>query len=173
MEALFDVMTDTTIEQVVFVTNDTDIVPALRKIKEYNEISSRSPVRIGLIVPIRKNERRPNKSLTAEADWTIHYINEHELDKAQLPCRLLGRKVAIKPIDWFKFPSKVAEIIAVLSEVEGSVPKAWKWLSKPLYPAEGLPTSDNTPIDVMDDESELAVILEHAKAYAQNKNSKE
>lgn len=62
------------------------------------------------IVPISNTEeRRPNKSLTAEADWTIKYIDKHELKKVQLSCRLLGRKVAIKPIVWFKSPSKVAK----------------------------------------------------------------
>ncbi len=84
-----------------------------------------------------------------------------------------GRKVALKPNSWFKYSDKVAEIIAVLSDcgVEGSVPKAWKWLSKPLHSAEGLPRLDVAPIHLMDNVADLDIILKHARAYAAYKKS--
>lgn len=175
LEALFDVVTDQSIDQVVFVTNDTDILPALRKIKEYNLLGLRKPVKVGLIVPIKNStQAKPSGSLIAESDWSIKSISEQELDRAQLPCRITGgKKVALKPIGWFKHPDKVEEIITILSEkgVEGSVPKAWKWLSKDLHPAENLPCLDVKPLQVMDNSEHLETILAHAKAYAKYKKS--
>ncbi|MCC4821300.1 NYN domain-containing protein, partial [Vibrio lentus] len=41
VEAVFDALTDPELEQIVFVTNDTDILPALEKIKAFNDISER------------------------------------------------------------------------------------------------------------------------------------
>lgn len=175
VEALFDVVTDLTIEQVVFMTYDTDIVPALQKIKEYNAIGLRSPVKIGLITPTLNNTRKPNGSLIPEADWVIDSISEEELERAQLPCRISGgRTTALKPNSWFRHPDKVAEIIAILSEkgVEGSVPKAWKWLSQPLHAADDLPRLNGIPLDGMDKISHLVIILEHVKAYADYKKHK-
>jgi 6-hydroxy-3-succinoylpyridine 3-monooxygenase len=38
LEAVYDAVTDLTLEHIVFVTNDTDIIPALRKIQHHNEL---------------------------------------------------------------------------------------------------------------------------------------
>lgn len=143
LEAVYDAVTDLTLEHIVFVTNDTDIIPVLRKIQSHNALKQRSPVKIGLIIPMRKSdsERKGNQSLKDFADWTIEHIHDEEFQAAQLPCRIFGpRKIALKPISWFKYPEKVEEILNILSQnsVEGSVPKAWKWLSQPLHPADGL-----------------------------------
>ena len=66
LEAVYDAVTEQTLEQVVFVTNDTDILPALQKIRTHNALQQRSPVKIGLIVPIKPDDksRQANKSLT-------------------------------------------------------------------------------------------------------------
>ena len=174
LEAVYDAITDLTLEHIVFVTNDTDIIPALQKIQYHNGLSLRPSVRIGLIIPTRKNdsERKGNKSLKDCADWTIEHIHEKELQTAQMPCRVLGsRKTALKPISWFKYPEKAQEILNTLSlkGVEGSVPKAWKWLERPLHHAEGLASIDDIPAEHMDNETVLDIIQQHAEAYADYK----
>ncbi|MEL0622794.1 NYN domain-containing protein [Marinomonas arenicola] len=175
LEAVYDAVSDLTLEHIVFVTNDTDIIPALRKIQYHNGLKQRSSVKIGLIIPTRKNdkERKGNKSLKDFADWTIEYIHDEELKTAQLPCRVFGpRKTALKPVSWFKYPEKVQDILDTLSQkdVEGSVPKSWKWLERPLHAAEGLANIDGIPANFMDDGSALDIIYQHAKAYANYKN---
>lgn len=173
LEAVYDAVTDLTLEHIVFVTNDTDIIPALRKIQSHNALKQRSPIKIGLIIPIRKgdSERQGNKSLKDFADWTIKYIHEEELQISQLPCRVAGAKSVIKPVSWFKYPEKVQNILNILSQkdVEGSVPKVWKWLECPLHHADWLENMKGIPADWMDDEIALDIIHQHAKAYADYK----
>lgn len=174
LEAVYDAVTDLTLEQVVFVTNDTDIIPALRKIQSHNALKQRSPVKIGLIIPMRKgdSERQGNKSLKDFADWTIEHIHDEELQAAQLPCRIFGpRKTALKPISWFRYPERVQEVLNTLSQkgVEGNIPKAWKWLERPLHPADGLENIEGIPAEFMDDDTALEIIHQHAQAYADYK----
>lgn len=173
LEAVYDAVTDLTLEHIVFVNNDTDIIPALRKIQSHNALKQRSPIKIGLIIPMRKgdSERQGNKSLKDFADWTIKYIHEEELQMSQLPCRVAGAKSVIKPVSWFKYPEKVQNILNILSQkdVEGSVPKVWKWLECPLHHADGLENMKGIPADWMDDEIALDIIHQHAKAYADYK----
>ncbi|WP_111637241.1 NYN domain-containing protein [Marinomonas shanghaiensis] len=173
LEAVYDAVTDLTLEHIVFVTNDTDIIPALRKIHSHNALKQRSPVKIGLIIPMIKgdSERQGNKSLKDFADWTIKYIHEEELKISQLPCRVAGAKSAIKPISWFRYPERVQEVLNTLSQkgVEGSVPKAWKWLERPLHPADGLEYIEGIPAELMDDDTALEIIYQHAQAYADHK----
>ena len=171
LEAVYDGVTDTSLEHIVFVTNDTDIIPALKKLRHHNEHQVRDPIRIGLIIPARKSDsqRRGNKSLKELADWTIEFIHNWELEQAQLPCRIFGdKRTAIKPTSWFKHAEKVEEILGILSQkgVEGSIPKAWKWLERPLHQADNLPNFDGIPAEHMDDEKRLDITLEHVKAYA-------
>jgi 6-hydroxy-3-succinoylpyridine 3-monooxygenase len=174
LEAVYDAITDLSIEQVVFVTNDTDIVPALEKIKYHNTLKVRSPIKIGLIIPRKSDNdefRQANKSLSALADWTIKYIFEEELAASQLPCRVVGSKTALKPIGWFKYPKKVGRILDTLTDpqVEKSLPRAWKWLNKPLHKANNLPYLEGAPANNMDDEEALAIIEQHVSAYATHK----
>ncbi|MGR6500914.1 MULTISPECIES: NYN domain-containing protein [Shewanella] len=174
IEAVYDAITEPDLKQVVFVTNDTDIAPALSKIRTYNKLQIRDEVKIGLIVPIKSNDdsRRANKSLSALADWTIHHITDEELAASQLPCRLPAKKKsAFKPSGWFKYPDRVQEILEILSDkhVAKSIPAAWNWLSKPLQQVEGLPNLENLPCNCMDDEVALETIRQHAIAYAKFK----
>ncbi|TKG22841.1 NYN domain-containing protein [Vibrio lentus] len=175
IEAVYDAITEPDLEQVVFVTNDTDIAPALSKIREYNKLQLRDEVKIGLIVPIKSDDdsRRANKSLRALADWTIDHIRDEELAASQLPCRLPAKMSAFKPSGWFKYPDRVQEILEILSdrEVAKSIPGSWKWLSKPLQQVEGLPNLGSLPCDCMDDEVALETIRQHAIAYATFKKS--
>lgn len=65
------------------------------------------------------------------------------------------------------------EILSTLSQkgVEGSVPKAWKWLERPLHTADNLPNFNGIPAEHMDDEKLLDIILLHVRAYAEHKLS--
>lgn len=176
LEAVYDGLMDPELEHIVFMTNDTDIVPALLKIKQHNALKIRSPIKVGLITPINEGEAhiRVNKSLSNLADWTIRYISENELKMAQLPCRVVGkRKTSLKPLSWFKYSEEVTDILNILSapDVEGSIHKAWKWLEKPLHRAEGLPYVEGCPGSLLDDKDALSIIRAHVVAYEKHKIS--
>ncbi|MBV8665176.1 MAG: hypothetical protein JO269_01705 [Burkholderiaceae bacterium] len=72
--------------QIVLCTNDSDMEPALEKIR-----SDFPQIEIGFIaaVPTPTNGtpegRRPNKSLQNPAHWTRHSIRDDELAAAQMP----------------------------------------------------------------------------------------
>ena len=89
-------------EQLVFVTNDSDIAPVLEAIREdFSDI-----LKIGVIFPIRKSAgketRRPaNKQLSSLADWTRRHITDEELAVSHLPNQVPTRKRPIsKPEYW-------------------------------------------------------------------------
>ncbi|MCH8493424.1 MAG: NYN domain-containing protein [Idiomarina sp.] len=86
-------------EHIVFVSNDTDIFPALEAIREDFD----GAVKIGVIIPIRQHEnsRPPNAKLSNYADWTRKYITEAELAASQLPEIIPTKKKPIrKPEYW-------------------------------------------------------------------------
>ena len=86
------------VEQIVFVTNDTDIEPALAAIRE----DFKDNIQIGVIIPVRKDSGRPaNRRLSNYANWTRKYITDDELASSQLPERIATRKKPItKPEYW-------------------------------------------------------------------------
>lgn len=82
--------------QVVVFSNDSDLAPALSAVK-----SLRSDLTIGVVAPIRGENRQPSADLKNIADWTRHGIKDRELAAAQLPDKVLTRKRAIaKPEHW-------------------------------------------------------------------------
>ena len=87
-------------EQVVLVSGDSDLKPALEFIKQdYPKIF------VGLILPrpklIGSNQRPKNTSLSASSDWTRAYILESELEQSQLSNKVpTNKKPAIKPSYW-------------------------------------------------------------------------
>lgn len=86
------------VEQVIFVSNDTDLEPALKAIRE----DMGSEITIGVIIPIRSDSRRPpNQRLSQYADWTRSYITDDELVSSQLPDKIPTRKKPIlRPEYW-------------------------------------------------------------------------
>lgn len=176
LDAVFDAFCDQSIEQIVFVTNDTDIVPALAKLKELNALGLRSPIKIGLVTPSKERigPRRTNNSLSRLADWTINFIMDKELAESQLPYRVIGgKKPAFKPISWFEHRTKISELFDILSaqDVCGSVPKAWRWLSEEKPTIEGLPTLAPNPLTMLSTLEGIKAVLQHAVAYADYKKS--
>lgn len=83
-------------EQVVVVSSDSDLVPALELVA--NDVPS---MRRGLILPRGESingarQRPPNAELSKFAHWTRHEIKNAELAACQLPARVPTNK---KPID--------------------------------------------------------------------------
>jgi len=89
-------------EQLVFVTNDSDIEPALEFIK--NDFQDK--FKVGVIIPIRKNtsdnKHRPaNQGLSNLADWTRSYITDEELSSSWLDDKIAtNKKPILKPEYW-------------------------------------------------------------------------
>lgn len=86
------------LEQVVFVSNDTDLEPVLRALRE----DFRDKLQIGIVIPIRFQSRRPaNQRLSQYADWTRSYISDDELKMSQLADKIATNKKPIrKPHYW-------------------------------------------------------------------------
>ena len=166
VEALYDVMTCSDLDCVVFVTNGTDLGSALRKIKSLNGVM------VGLVLPIKAKAwqaRKPNKELIQYADWYRSHIGDDELNRAQLPHKLDlgGRKVIRKPDSWFGQTDILANIFDVLMPAFGNKRnKCWQWLETTKPECEGLPTLSDLPIRLLDEETDALKVLEHAKAYA-------
>lgn len=86
------------VDQVVFVSNDSDLEPALKAIQ--HDFGDR--VKIGVILP-RSDPKRPlSRSLMKQSHWTRRYIRNEELGESHLP-RVIVRnrsKDIVKPDYW-------------------------------------------------------------------------
>lgn len=125
LHAYHDALTNQ-IDQAVIVSNDTDLVPALRMIR------ANTPVRIGLVVPTRDRERRPNADLAKHCHWVRKHLTVEELAASQLP-RVVpgGKKPTIKPDSWYPHPKLFLEALALAESVRGSHSAAFKWFDAP------------------------------------------
>lgn len=87
------------IEQCILVSNDSDLIPALKAIKEDFPFT-----RLGAVMPIlfsNRNNRPANKGIEVITHWTRSYIRAEELEKFQLPEKIPTRKKPIiKPNYW-------------------------------------------------------------------------
>ncbi|MCF6459396.1 NYN domain-containing protein [Pseudoalteromonas sp. MMG024] len=164
VHAIFDTLMDPTIEQVVFVSNDTDILPAMLKLREYRQLSGR-PIVIGLVIP-KKDERTANTSLIRAADWHIPNISDFELQSSQLPNRVnKGRKPAFKPNSWYETPEIVSDILGLLKEAYGKMNEVYRWLdSIPKNYPEHLPKLEASPFQEMNTKAGCERVLVHAQA---------
>ncbi|MCP4261233.1 MAG: NYN domain-containing protein [Ketobacter sp.] len=84
--------------QLVICTNDTDIVPALKRVRE-----DMPAVTIGVVFPHHPTDehRKPAKDLKDQAHWVRHHINDTELAQAQFPNRVPTLKKPVdKPAHW-------------------------------------------------------------------------
>jgi uncharacterized LabA/DUF88 family protein len=89
-----------TCDQVVICSNDSDLEPALRMIRQ-----DYPAVTVGLVMPLRPTAKDdgkvPNKRLTPLAHWVRHYVQDEELEKSQLPQNVqTKKKPASKPAHW-------------------------------------------------------------------------
>lgn len=183
-EALFDAMTEESLQQVVFVSNDTDLAASMKKIKEYNPTrlaKDWKPVQVGLVIPTRSAKsarnndiRRPNKTLSLLADWTVKSISDEWLAGSQLPYKVsIGRRPAVIPVSWHPMADKLDPIMAELRQVL-KLGECWKWLEthKPKIPGlEDL--SEITPLEALKTKEGAQNVLEHAKKYREWKTGKQ
>lgn len=88
---------DSKIRQILLVSGDTDMTPALKLIRQ-----DCPSMQIGLIFPQRENlKRTPPGSLIDLADWTRKVVRDLELHQCQLPDRIPTKKKPIlKPTYW-------------------------------------------------------------------------
>lgn len=85
----------------VVCSNDSDLIPALKAIKQ--DFTS---VKIGLVAPLPEPTanlaRYPNKALLDLSDWSRSYLRNDELLRSQLPDSVpTKKKAACKPSHWF------------------------------------------------------------------------
>lgn len=114
------------VDQVIFLTNDTDIVPALKMIREHTRVI------IGLIVPIRRERGTVNAALERYAHWTRKHISDEELARSQLPARVRTKGGMIhKPISWYPRPDLLTPIFEEAKRMKGSAGAARRWLNHP------------------------------------------
>jgi 6-hydroxy-3-succinoylpyridine 3-monooxygenase len=89
------------VDQVVLVTNDTDVVPCMDLIR------SHTSVKIGLIVPTRDCQRQVNTDLSLRANWTRSHLLDEELLASQMPNMVkLGTQPIHKPTSWYPRPDR-------------------------------------------------------------------
>lgn len=88
---------DSKIKQILLISGDTDMTPALKLIRE-----DCPSMQIGLIFPQRENlKRTPPGSLIQLADWSRKVVRETELSQHQFPDRIATKKKPIlKPTYW-------------------------------------------------------------------------
>lgn len=129
------------IEHVVIVTNDTDIEPALKMIREHTKAA------VGLIIPTTNRQRQPNSSLAGHAHWVRKHITTDELRASQLPLVIPnGKRDAIsKPESWYEHPDLLALALELGTAHLGSRSRAFKWLNKPNRFYE-----DRTPLELLE-----------------------
>ncbi|KAI3593383.1 hypothetical protein D9X30_1693 (plasmid) [Cupriavidus sp. U2] len=125
LQAYHDALTGE-VDQVVIVSNDTDLAPALRMIRENTSVV------IGLVIPTCDHKRNPNADLTKYSHWTRSHITEMELAAAQLP-RAVPKKrgVSLKPVSWYARPDLLRPALELATRVRRSSGEAFKWLSAP------------------------------------------
>lgn len=167
INVLYDVMTDHSLKQVVFVTNDTDLAPVLKMIKGLNRVA------VGLIVPIKDKTLRPASTMLKEnTDWAMSVIDEPSLKSSGLPRVITNsvrhqrlRKAIVKPNGWFGEKEIVEQILQTLDEVFKHSAEKWQWLesSKPIV--DGLPILNCPPSELLDDENTAMAVLAHAQSY--------
>lgn len=160
------------VDHVVIVTNDTDIAPALKMIREHTRVF------VGLVVPTRPSRapaggaenagkpgaRRTNRDLEQYAHWTRSHIRLEELAACQLPRVLQGKRPASKPLSWYAHPELLQEILDLAIPVRGSKAAVFKWMENP---CERL--GNAKPIDLVETEAGANQVLGYIRAYIAEK----
>jgi 6-hydroxy-3-succinoylpyridine 3-monooxygenase len=125
VHALKDALCDE-VDQVVIVTNDTDIAPAVEMIRQL------TGVLVGLVVPTTAHQRRPNDALAKHTHWIRTHITLSELQAAQLPRVVThGKKSAIKPLSRYAHSDVLRSSLDLAVAVRGNQAAAFKWLTLP------------------------------------------
>lgn len=139
IHALKDALLDQ-VDQVVIVTNDTDLAPALEMIR------ANTSTIIGLVVPTTDGQRIPNADLVKHSHWVKTHITASELQGAQLPTVVRhSKRSAVKPVSWHPYPDQLTRALQLGIIEKGSKGAAYKWLDNPN------PNYQNqTPLELID-----------------------
>lgn len=144
------------VDQVVLVTNDTDHVPTVEKIKRD------SNVLVGVISP--NIGRYMNNDLTERADWSVGGLSTEQLLQSQLPPFIRGGgKNFHKPVQWYPRPDLLEPIFQEAKRVRGSAGSAWRWLHEP-SPHLG----DEKPIQLAETQEGAQRVQSYQDAWARN-----
>ncbi|MFJ5299806.1 antitoxin Xre/MbcA/ParS toxin-binding domain-containing protein [Pseudomonas sp. NPDC088368] len=153
LHAYHDAITQA-VDQVVIVTNDTDLAPALQMIRTYTS------ARIGLVIPTRNHQRHPNTELAELADWVRNHVTAHELATCQLPRVIPGRKPTVKPDSWYAHPDLLAQILELAIPIRGSRAAVFKWMETPNLHLEG-----ERPIELVDTAQGAHRVLDYIRGF--------
>ncbi|MBV8657844.1 MAG: DUF2384 domain-containing protein [Burkholderiales bacterium] len=153
LHAYHDAMTGA-VEQVVFVTNDTDIATALEMIRTHTE------VQVGLVVPTSDHQRIPNADLAKHAHWVRTHVTKEELAASQLPRVIPGRKPTVKPESWYAQSALLKQVLDLAIPIRGSRTDAFKWLDEP-NPYLG----DVAPMALLETEEGAAQVLAYIHGW--------
>ncbi|MYM55188.1 NYN domain-containing protein [Thalassovita mangrovi] len=155
------------IDQVILVTNDTDLVPAFEMLEQ------RCPQVVrGLVIPTRKSgndqkvERQANASLSELAHWVRHYITEDELRQSQLPDVVRGgRRASVKPHSWYARPDHLQTMLDLARPVLCKDNATMKWAREP-----NKWLSDLRPIDLIETDEGAARVFAYIEEYVRSQS---
>lgn len=154
LQAYHDALTEE-VDQVVIASNDTDLAPALRMIRENTNVI------VGLVIPTCDHKRDPNSDLTKYSHWTRTHITEQELAAAQLPRVVPKRRgVSLKPESWYARPDLLRPALALAMEVRGSRGAAFKWMSTPNEHLHGA-----IPLDMLESDEGAAQVMAYMERW--------
>jgi 6-hydroxy-3-succinoylpyridine 3-monooxygenase len=158
LQAYHDAITGV-VDHIVIVTNDTDISPAMKLIREHTNVI------LGLVIPTKNHERRPNAELKEYAHWTRTHITEAELLASQLP-RVIphGRHPVSKPDTWYPHQPIFQKIMELGIPVRGNKGSFYKWMSQPNPYLE-----NQIPIDMIETEVGANAVLAYMQKYDADK----
>ncbi|MEH6825526.1 MAG: antitoxin Xre/MbcA/ParS toxin-binding domain-containing protein [Motiliproteus sp.] len=149
LQAYHDAITGS-VDQVVIVTNDTDLVPSLKMIREHTSVV------VGLVVPTTDHKRIPNTGLAELAHWIRAHITTDELAASQLPRVIPGRKATIKPDSWYSRPDLLEQVLERATPIRGSRAKAFRWMEQDNEHMDGA-----APIDLIDTDEGAAIVNDY------------
>lgn len=154
LQAYHDAITGA-VDHVVIVTNDTDIAPALKLIREHTKVI------VGLVIPTKDHVRIPNAGLKDHAHWVRTHINKDELTASQLP-RVIhgGRQPTAKPESWYPNQAIFQQILLLATPVLGGKGKVFKWLEQ-VNPH----LQDQKPIELIETEVGANQVLKYIQDY--------
>jgi 6-hydroxy-3-succinoylpyridine 3-monooxygenase len=169
VEAMNDALTNDYHQHMVFVTNDTDFI------RLYETLNTLQHINIGIVTPGLDMSRSPSGELASCSDWLRHYFTSIELDRAQLPFKIVEQiressniKLPIrKPIEWYAQKELAITIFERLFNALGKRNKVYQWLEQSPYPTgiEGLPELPKKAFDMLDDKASAELVLRHVNAY--------
>ncbi len=146
------------IDHAVIITNDTDIVPALKLIKAHTS------VKIGIISTTRTKGMAVNQDLDDHSDWTRKHISDDDLVASQLPNLIRianSTKVIHKPISWYPRPEEFIPLFEEVQRVRKTKSSALKWLNEPCERLGG-----RVPLQMIGNDADLLELKAYMAEYA-------